>query len=224
MIQIKKPVFILFILLFCFSVFAQDRVLHGIVNTFDSIPLIGADIKVKSTKQTVKTDSLGKFTAICNLSDKIKISAYGFYTQNIKVPDNIKIVAINMKLKPGEKQRKYAIGYGYVSEQDLTNAITNLKDSDSDFSRYSNMYDLIRGMGIEVNSRKEIIVRGSKSFQGSSAALIVIDGVISDSGILDSLNPIDVSSVDIIRDGTSSIYGSRGANGVVIVNTKKGNL
>jgi len=203
--------------------FAQNHVIHGVVHTFESIPLMGAEIKVKSTKQSVQTDSMGNFVAFCNQEDKLKISARGFYVQNVKIEPNTKVVAVNLKLKPGEKQRQYAIGYGYVSGEDISTAISSMETDASSFGRYNNMYDLIRGQlsGVQVTNG-EIIIRGTKTFQGSNAALIVVDGVIVETEYLNSLSPIEVKSIDAIRDGSSAIYGSRGANGVILIETLKG--
>lgn len=85
------------------------------------------------------------------------------------------------------------------------------------------MYELIRGRfpGVDVQNGA-IVMRGSKTFQGSDEALIVLDGVIADSDILRTLSPIDVKSINVIKDGSAAVYGSRGANGVVIIETKKG--
>jgi len=217
----KTSILYLFVLLFFANiVYGQGRSVQGIINTFDSIPLIGVEIQVKSTKQVFVTDSLGRFTIICNQEDKMQVKANGFYTEKVQITKKVKFIAINMKLKPGEKHRKYAIGYGYVTEEDRTSAVTNMNSGDTKFSKYSNMYDLIRSMGIEVNNG-EVIVRGDRTFQGSNAALIIVDDVISSSDILKIIRPIDIESIDVIKDGTSSVYGSRGANGVLLIETIK---
>lgn len=202
---------------------AQDHIIQGVVHTFDRIPLIGAEIKVKSTKQSVLTDSLGNFVIYCNSEDKLKVRAKGFYNQNVKVNKNIKVVAVNLKLKPGEKQQEYAIGYGYVSAEDLTNAVTGVNTTDASFLKYSDIYHLIRDQvaGVQIKNG-EIIIRGDRSFQGSSAALIVVDGVIWDSETLRTLSPIQVKSITAIKDGGAAIYGSRGANGVILIETLMG--
>jgi TonB-dependent SusC/RagA subfamily outer membrane receptor len=202
---------------------AQGHVVHGVVHTFEEIPLIGAEIKIKSTKKSVFTDSLGQFTAFCYIGDKLTVRARGFYDQRVKITPNTKIVAVNLKLKPGEKQREHAIGYGYVSEEDLTSSISSFNANRDTYSRYSSIYDLIRDQvpGAQV-SNGEIILRGDKSFQGSNAALIVVDGVIVDGDFLNSLSPVQIKSIDAIKDGTSAVYGSRGANGVILIETKKG--
>lgn len=202
---------------------AQERIIHGAVTTFDSIPLTGATIKVKSTKQEVLTDSLGNFSIGVDNKDKLRISAHGFYSQNVKLTGKTKFAAINLKLKPGEKSREYAIGYGHVADADKLNAVANLNKNDLDFSQYSNIFELIKGRfaGVQVEGG-EIIIRGTNSINSSSAALIVIDGVPANSDALNSISPINVKSINVIKDGSSAIYGSRGANGVVLIETKRG--
>lgn len=201
----------------------QDKVLSGRVFTFDSIPLINASIQVKSTKQIVKTDTLGNFYATCNPDDVLKISANGFSTEKVKLNPKVKLLIVNLKLKPGEKNREIAVGYGHVLDSEKLNAVANLNNDDMDFSQYSNMFELIRGRfaGVQVVNG-EIIIRGINSINSSSAALIVVDGVPTDNSILNSLPPIQVKSINIIKDGSSAIYGSRGSNGVVLIETKRG--
>lgn len=215
--------FVLFISFFTQLVSAQDKVVYGIIHTLDSIPLIGVEIKSETANQSFYTDSLGKFSAITQPGDKLKIRAEGFYNENVKVDEKTKFIAVNMKMKPGEKQREYAIGYGYISEEDLTTAVNQLTLDENDFSRYNDMSELLTGRfpGVEIRNG-EIFVRGSKTFQGNDAALIILDGVITEPDILNTLSPIDVKSVNVIKDGSTAVYGSRGTNGVVIIETKKG--
>lgn len=218
----KSVIFI--VLIFCFyQSKGQERIIQGIITTFDSIPLIGATVKVHSTKQEAVSDTLGMFSISCNYKDKIKVNAHGFYDQKVKLNSSIKFAAVNLKLKPGDKNREYAIGYGHVTDKEKLAAVSSLNKNDVDFSQYSNMYDLIRGRfsGVQV-SGGEIIIRGVSSFSLSNAALIVVDGVATDSGILSSLSPVHVKSISVMKDGSTAIYGSRGANGVVLIETKKG--
>ncbi len=202
---------------------AQERVIHGSVFTFDSIPLVNASVRVKSTKQVVTTDSIGNFHVSCDFDDVLKVSARGFVTQKVKLNPKIKLAIINLTMRPGEKSREIAIGYGHVKDGDKLNAVSNINNSDFDFSQYSNMYELIRGRfaGVQITNG-EIIIRGQNSINSSSAALIVVDGVPADQSILSSIPPIQVKSINVIKDGSSAIYGSRGANGVVIIETKRG--
>jgi TonB-dependent SusC/RagA subfamily outer membrane receptor len=217
------PTMFLVILLVSSNLNAQERIIHGTVTTFDSIPLIGATIKVQSTKQEVLTDSLGNFSIGCDSKDKLKVYAEGFYNQNVKLTDKTRYAAINLKLKPGEKSRELAIGYGHVADADKLNAVASLNTNDLDFSQYTNIYELIKGRfaGVQVDGG-EIIIRGINSINSSSAALIVVDGVPTNSSALTSIPPTQVKSINVIKDGSSAIYGSRGANGVVLIETKRG--
>jgi TonB-dependent SusC/RagA subfamily outer membrane receptor len=196
--------------------------MKGRVFTFDSIPLVNASVEVKSTKQVVKTDTLGFFSVACNPEDLLKVSAKGFNTEKFKLESKIKFAIINLKLKPGTKNREIAIGYGHVLDSEKLNAVSSLDNSDIDFSQYSNMYELIRGRfaGVQVVNG-EIIIRGVNSINSSSAALIVLDGVPVDNSVLSSLPPVQVKSINIIKDGSAAIYGARGSNGVVLIETKK---
>ncbi|QGY42206.1 TonB-dependent receptor plug domain-containing protein [Maribellus comscasis] len=211
----------LFMLFISGNIHAQERIIHGIVTTLDSIPLIGVEIDVRTTGQTVLTDSLGNFSVATDMKDKLKFKANGFYSTTVKVDDKARFLAVNLKLKPGDKQREYAVGYGHVSEEDLTSSITNLNKNDARFARFNDIFDVIRSMGVDVSSG-EIRIRGDKSFQGNSAALVVVDGVIVDYDFLKTIKPIYVKSIDIIKDGASAVYGSRGANGVVVIKTLDG--
>jgi TonB-dependent SusC/RagA subfamily outer membrane receptor len=221
--NILKSLFFLAALCLAVTTNAQERVIHGIVTTFDSIPLIDAEVKVRSTKQTILTDTLGRFSATVNPGDRLKVSATGFFNQKVKLEEKTKLVAVNLKLKPGEKNREYAIGYGHVSDKDKLNALASLNSNDMDFSQYSDIYELIRGRfaGVQVVNG-EIIIRGINSINSSSAALIVVDGVPVDGSALSSIPPVQVKSINVIKDGSSAIYGSRGANGVLLIETKRG--
>ena len=203
---------------------AQDKIIHGVVTTFDSIPLIDAEVQVRSTKQTVLTDTLGMFSVPVNQGDRLRVSAAGFFNQRVKLEEKTKFAAINLKLRPGEKSREYAIGYGHVSDRDKLNALASLNSNDMDFTQYSNIYELIKGRfaGVQVVNG-EIIIRGINSINSSNAALIIVDGVPVDGNALNSIPPVQVKSINVIKDGSSAIYGSRGANGVVLIETKRGN-
>lgn len=222
----NKLIIFLSILLFYSTTLlvAQEKVLQGKVTTFDSIPLINAGIQIKSSKQIVYTDTLGIFTVLCQQKDKLKVSAKGFSTKNVKIDEKIKYIFVNMKLKSGRENREIAVGYGHVKNKDLLYSISSLDESSLDFSQYTNIYEIIRGRfpGVEVRNG-EIIVRGTSTFLGSDAALLVVDGVIVSQDVFSSLSPADIANINVLKDASASAYGTRGANGVVIVETKIGN-
>jgi len=203
------------------SGYAQDEVIHGVIQCFESIPLVDAEVQVKSTKQIVKTDTIGRFAVAIDSGDKLTISANGFYDKKVKLKENIKFVAINMKLKPGKKGRAYAIGYGHILDEEKFNSVAQLNTDDVDFSQFTDIYSLIVGRftGVQV-SGKDIIIRGESSLLGSNAALIIVDGMEVGSAGLSNIAPIDVKSIDILKGSSATIYGSRGAGGVVIITTK----
>lgn len=202
---------------------AQERTIQGIVTTFDSIPLIDAEVENRATKQTVLTDSTGRFLIQANEGDKLKIKARGFFNEKAEIEEKTKYMAVNLKMKPGEKNREYAIGYSKVSDRDKLNALAQIDNNDVDFSQYNNIYDLIKGRfaGVQVMNG-EIIIRGINSINSSSAALIVVDGVPVDGSVLNSIPPVQVKSINVIKDGSAAIYGSRGSNGVLIIETRRG--
>ena len=111
------------------------------------------------------------------------------------------------------------VGYGTQSKRTMTTSVSNLKVKKTESQTYSDMYDYLRGRvpGVTVTSDKRIIIRGIGTNSDSTDPLILVDGVqVSD---LSTLNPAFVQSVDVIKDGSSAIYGMQGANGVIIIKT-----
>jgi TonB-dependent SusC/RagA subfamily outer membrane receptor len=212
----------LFMVLVSFS-YAQEKVIHGVVTTFETIPVVGAEIVVKSSEQVVKTDTLGRFSVEVSGKDKLKVKANGFNTTNVKLNEKTKVVSVNLKLKPGEKGKAYAIGYGHVLDEEKLNAVAQVNNNDVDFSTCRTMQEAIAGRipGVQFQGGG-IIIRGNASISGPTYALIVIDGVTSEASALDRMNPSDVKSISVIKDGSSAIYGAKGANGVVVIETKTG--
>lgn len=217
-----------FVLIFLFSFtsfsYSQERTVTGFVTTLENIAVVNAEVKVLSSKVTVLTDTVGNFKVSCLLNDKIRISAKGFYSQKVKIDEKTKESFINLMFKPGEKNIDVAVGFGHIKEKDKSYAISNISNDDEfEFSKYSNMLQYV------VNSSPSIvigdgglIIRGSNSLLGSSAALILLDGIGVNSSELYMLPPSDVKSVDILKGGSAAIYGLRGANGVVLITTKRG--
>ncbi len=205
--------------------FGQEKMIEGMVTTFDSIPLIGASIEVKSSKEAVLTDTLGMFTVACSPKDKLKVTARGFSRRNVKIEEGIKYVLVNLKLLPGPENRELAIGYGHVKDADKLYAISNVNENDRDFSRYSDIYQILEenfSSSVQLRSGGEIIIRNAPGSDGSNAALLIVDGRQVDESDFGNLNTADIASINVLKDASASVYGSRGGNGVVIVETKRG--
>ena len=112
------------------------------------------------------------------------------------------------------------VGYGTQDPDKVTTAVSNVKVRKHEAQTYSNMYDYLRGRvpGVQVTPDNRIIIRGLGTNSNASDPLIIVDGVeVTD---LSSLNPQFVDSVDVIKDGSSAIYGMQGANGVIIIKTR----
>ena len=115
------------------------------------------------------------------------------------------------------------VGYGTTDKDNLTYAVSSLNPDEAETSSYTNMYDYLRGKvpGVYVgpeNSMSSVVVRGVGSLNGSTVPLVLVDGVeVND---LDAVTPYDVYSVSVLKDASTSIYGVRGANGVILITTK----
>ena len=224
----KNLFFNLFLVVYLFSFtsisYSQERTVTGVVTTLENIRVINAEVKVLSSKVTVLTDSIGNFKISCLLKDKIKVSAKGFYSQKVKIDKKTKETRVNLMFKSGEKNLDIALGYGHIKEKDKSYAVTNIRNDDKyGFSRYSNMLELIDNSSPSIMvTDGMIIIRGENSLNSSNGALIVIDGIQSSMSQLIELSPLVVKSVDVLKGSSASIYGARGANGVVIVTTKRG--
>ena len=111
------------------------------------------------------------------------------------------------------------MGYGAISKDNVNYSVSSLRPDGDEMLVYSNMYEYIRGRvpGVEVSPNNQIHIRGINSINAGTDPLVIVDGVESDLG---SVNPRDVHSVDVLKDASSSIYGVRGANGVIIITTK----
>jgi TonB-dependent SusC/RagA subfamily outer membrane receptor len=203
------------------QLFGQEKVIHGKITTFDSIPLIGVTIEVKSTKKVVISDTFGLFNVGCYAKDKLKISARGFSNQTVKIKGTERYVFVNLQIKPGPKNREMAVGYGHVKDIDKLYAISSLNEDDMDFSSYTDIYEIIRGRfpGVQVQGG-EIVIRGQQTIMGSNAALLVVDGMTVDQSYFSNLSPVEIKSINVLKDASAAIYGSRGANGVVLIETK----
>lgn len=116
------------------------------------------------------------------------------------------------------------VGYGKVSQKDLTYSVSKVKVRDEEITTYSNIYDYLRGKvpGVSVGTgdNPSIVIRGKGTFYGSSEPLILVDGI--EMADISALNPNDVKSVEVLKDSSASIYGVRGANGVILITTKGG--
>lgn len=204
---------------------AQNRVVYGKLTAYNQYPLQNVEVKAKNSKAAVKSDSLGQFSIVCEEKDVIKIKAKAFKSCTRKVGPDTDSITINLIFIDSKSNRELATGYGYISQQDLIYAMNHLEQENNEFCNYDNIFDLVRGRfpGVTVNRSQmggAIYIRGATSINMSNEALYVVDGGITNS--IEWIHPCEIRTIDVIKDGMAAIYGSRGANGVVIIETKRG--
>lgn len=196
--------------------------------------LPGVTVVVKGSSNGTTTDLNGEFL-LKNVkpNDVIQFSFIGYKTQTIKVGNQKKFnITMTEDAQTLEEVQIVAVGYGDVRRRDLTGSIGSADMKDLVKTPVSNIAENLGGRiaGVQVSSSDggpgdnfDIVIRGAGSLTGSTAPLYVIDGFPSETSGLSSLNPNDIESIDILKDASATaIYGARGANGVVIVTTKKG--
>ncbi len=211
---------------------SQTRQITGrVVNTENGTAVAGASVTVKGAVQGSVTDGDGKFTIKIPSSGKtvLLISSIGFGNREVDVDNQ---TSLNINLVPEIKSLEdiVVVGYGERRKRDLTGALSSVQSKDIVRANPTLAAKAIQGQvaGATVTKASNrpgapynITIRGENTINNSTAPLIVIDGAMG--GDLNSLNPNDIQSMDVLKDASSTaIYGARGANGVVIVTTKKG--
>jgi TonB-dependent SusC/RagA subfamily outer membrane receptor len=211
-------------LIFSLPSFTQTRVVKGKLTTFNKYPVQNVEIVSKKAKSTVTTDSLGEFQIVCLEKDVIMIKAKVFQALNKKVDRDDDYVEANLIFRDTPKNREIATGMGYIDHEQLTFALAHLADENNDFCNYHDVFSLVKGKfpGVTVKTNSMgtdgIFIRGDKSIYGDNEAIYVVDGVRV--GDVSFVNPCEMSTIDILKDGGAALYGSQAANGVVVIETK----
>lgn len=201
----------------------------GIVVDNNGEPIIGATIKVIGTSVSTVTDVDGRFTINASSHDQLQISYVGFVTQEVTI-GNKNSFRIILEEDSKLLDEVVVVGYGTMKKSDLTGAISSVNAetliAGGSINPLGAIQGSVSGVNIKRNNTKpgggyDIKIRGLSSISKSNAPLIVIDGV---PGVdLDNIAPDDIEKMDILKDASATaIYGSRGANGVIIVTTKRG--
>lgn len=205
----------------------QKKVVKCHVADQNGEPLLGVIIKPVSGNGGVVTDVDGNFSMDVANGTKVTVSYVGFKTVTVALKDGMTI-----KMEPDlvGLDDVVVIGYGTVKKKDLTGAVTTMKAEDITIAPTSNAMEALQGKvaGLDitktsgqVGSGVSILLRGSRSIYGDNSPLFIIDGV--QGGSYEDVNPSDIESIDVLKDASSTaIYGSAGANGVIIITTKRG--
>lgn len=210
---------------------SSKKNIQGIVKDEKGEPLIGVSVIVKGSTTGVMTDFDGAYTIPCDSKDILQFSYIGFQTQEIVVGDKS---SVNVTLSEDSKilDEVIVIGYGTTTRKSVVGAVDQVGAKMIADRPVANASQALQGASPSLNIQQRsmnpndntmnINIRGISTMNVNSP-LIVIDGLISESGSLNKLNPADIESVSVLKDaGTSAIYGSRSSNGILLVTTKKG--
>jgi len=225
----KNLITLLAILCFSFS-FAQTKDVRGNVTDDAGSPLPGVSVVIKNSASGTTTDFDGNYLIRTDVGQTLVFSYLGFATQEIVVGLSNQI---NVQLLPDVTQidEVVVIGYGTTKRKDLVGSIGSMKAEDITISPVLTLSEAIQGKlaGVQIISngspgaQAEIRVRGTGSVLGGVNPLYVVDGVVTDN--ITNINNSDIQSVDVLKDASSTaIYGSRGANGVILITTKSGTI
>lgn len=225
-----KPLGLLFLLcMLPLWAFGQNIIVKGVVK--DNLgPVIGASIIEKGTTNGMITDMNGNFSLSVKKGSTLVISYIGYITQEIAAREN---TTLNITLKEDSKtlEEVVVIGYGTARKSDVTGSIASVKGTELRSVQTGNISSALQGRvaGVEMSQTSsqpgasmQIRIRGTRSLNADNDPLIVLDG-IPFAGSISDINPNDIKTMDILKDAASTaIYGSRGANGVLMITTNKG--
>ena len=225
--NLKSILFLTFIV-FCFNQsFAQETEITGTVTTVTGEPIPFANILIKGTSQGTSADFDGIYS-ISAASDQILVFSYvGFKTLEVPVGDQ-KVVDVQLQEDVATLDEIVVVGYGTQDKKDLTSAISVVKSDQIQKRQTTTVAESLQGLATGVNVRgggqpgqeAKIEIRGLKNLQNANP-LYVIDGLVTTANR--DFNPNDIESIQILKDAAAAaIYGSRAANGVIIITTKKG--
>lgn len=221
------PFILLIILLSPFSAFAQSIQLKGTVTDTAGEPIIGASVIEKGTTNGLITDFDGNFVLTVNPQATIVVSYVGYKAEEVAV-NNRRDIKVVLKEDAQMLEETVVIGYGTMKKSDMTGAISSVDVDELSKRTTTNPAEALQGKIAGVNIQKsggnagagvQVKIRGVKTF-GDNQPLYIIDGFPGD---INAVNPQDISSMEVLKDGAAAaIYGSVAANGVIIVTTKSG--
>lgn len=201
-----------------------------VVDSANGNPLPGVTIQVKGSNEGTTTDAHGKFSLPVPDNAVLEVSFLGYNKKEIPV-NGRSLLHISLSLATTGLSQVVVVGYGSVKKSDLTGAVAAIGEKQIEARPVSNALQAMQGQvaGVDVTSNQRpgelgsITIRGVRSLTASNAPLYVVDGVPLTTGSIDYLNPEDIESISVLKDASATaIYGSRGANGVVIITTKQG--
>ncbi len=207
---------------------AQKHKVTGVVKDESGEPLIGVTVSANGTG--VVTDYDGNYSIDASDNAVLQFSYVGYKTHKVNVGSqntiNVVMFEDNALL-----EEVVVVGYGVQRKSDVTGALTRVNEETLNSKPVSNAFEALQGKaaGVDITTSERpgtlgsILIRGSRSINASNTPLYVVDGIPLSAGGIEAINPRDIEAIDILKDASSTaIYGSRGANGVVLITTKRG--
>nr|WP_294876119.1 TonB-dependent receptor [uncultured Pedobacter sp.] len=221
---------LIFLILQCsFTVFAQNsiNVAGRVTGKDDKLPIPGVSVKVKGTGTGISTDKDGKFTLSTTANSTIVFTSVGYITQELPAS-----ATMNISLVPENNNLEEVTVVGVtIRKKDLTGSVAGITDKTISELPVTNVNQAMQGRiaGVLVQSNDprpgggvSIKVRGNNSIKFGADPIYVVDGLVIEQAF-NTINPDDIASIDVLKDASATaLYGSRGANGVILITTKKG--
>lgn len=229
--KIRPPYFrvwLIVCLLSAYNFAIAQNLVRGTVSNNKGVPLIGASIRIEGTNSGTITDVNGKFNLNVDNGKRLIVSYVGYITREVSV--NSSVLNISLEDDGQQLDEVVVIGYGSIARKDVTSSISTVKSSDFNVGAYTDPGQLLQGKvpGLVVVQNSDpnggvnsLTLRGASTLNGSTSPLYVVDGI---PGVnLNLISPNDIESIDVLRDASATaIYGSKAANGVIMVTTKRG--
>lgn len=223
-------------MLICVSTFAQTKVkVSGVVTDPNNEPLPGVSIYPKTNQvQGVITNIDGKYEISAQPGSVLVFSFIGFQAKEVTIgASNNQIINVSLEESTQQLEEVAVVGYGVQRKVSVTGAISTIKPAELQIGGVSSVSNTLAGriaglIGIQSSGEpgsdvSEFWIRGISTFGGGSSALVLIDGIDRGTSGLNDLAPEDIESFSVLKDATATaIYGARGANGVILINTKRG--
>lgn len=223
----KKSLIIFFLLFLSSGLIAQNR-LTGTVTDEKASPLAGVSVYIKESTSAAVTDEQGRYSIDAKAGQIIVFSSVGYTSQEVVVEDNKNRIDIQLNAAAVDLGEVVVVGYGTQQRKDLTGAVSVVNSAEVKKRQATTVAEALQGLatGIKVRgggqpgSEAQIQIRGLKNVSNTNP-LYVVDGLITTANR--DFNPADIESIQILKDASAAaIYGSRAANGVIIITTKKG--
>ena len=213
--------------------YAQNKTISGTVTDFTGEPVIGASVLVNGTTNGTITDLNGKFS-LSNVPTKgtITITYIGYKKQEVSVAGNTNF-KITLQEDTETLDEVVVVGYGVQKKSDVTGAMARVGEKELKAMPVRNALEGMQGKtaGVDITSSQRpgevgnINIRGQRSINAEQGPLYVVDGMVIQNGGIENINPSDIEAIDILKDASATaVYGVRGANGVVLVTTKRGEV